>query len=144
MFKDRAPKRVAKKAAKDADKAAQQQERDQARFRASPVGQAASAYERGFRVFQTSLDLTRMARNDPSEVLNAICEQGWELINGSYSMDGIGYYLFRRADVASPTRDMDPPRPITAQQWPLTVAQWRPALAQGRLALGRRVRGRTR
>jgi hypothetical protein len=134
MFNDRSSERVAKKAARDAAMAAQQLERDQAAFRASPVGQAALAYDRGYRVFQTSLELHRIT--NAVEVLNAICEQGWELINGSVSTDGTGYYLFRRADIASPTQHIDPPDAIAAQQ-PSPIAEWR-------RELGRRLQRRTR
>jgi hypothetical protein len=61
---------------------------------------------------------TRKATGDPSEILNAVCNEGWELVNGSFvfveqgqqsrdklmssgqnvAIKGtvVGYYLFRR------------------------------------------------
>ena len=102
-------------------------------FLESPVGRARAAYERGDRVFQFAHDVmsqqavivgmvgsaTMKKTRDPSEVLNAVCDEGWDLVNGSFvfiaegeqSRDKflssgqnvavrgrvVGYYLFQRA-----------------------------------------------
>jgi hypothetical protein len=114
-------------------KEAEQQERDRQAFLASPAGRARTAFERGDRVFQFSLDVlntqplivpmvgssTNSTSNDPTEILNSVCNEGWELVNGSFvfhelgsqsrdkfmssgqnvAVKGsiIGYYLFKRA-----------------------------------------------
>ncbi len=103
-------------------------------FLLSPVGQARAAYERGDTLFQCSIDVmaqtavvvimrgsrTKQWARDPVAVLNSVCREGWELVNGSFvfvergqlsrdkflssgqnvATDGttVGYYLFRRAD----------------------------------------------
>jgi hypothetical protein len=99
---------------------------------ASPITRARTGFERGDTVFQLELDLmsqrpvviplhsasTEKSTTDPSEIINAICREGWELINGSFvfvhegsksrekllrsgeqvAVQGrtVGYYLFRR------------------------------------------------
>jgi len=104
----------------------------QSGFAASPVGRARTAFERGDAVFQYSIDVmsqqaiivimmgsaTTKKTSDPSDILNAVCREGWELVNGSFvfveegqqSRDKFmasgqnvavkgttfGYYLFRR------------------------------------------------
>jgi hypothetical protein len=102
-------------------------------FYRSPAGQARAAYERGDQVFQYEFDVQnvqatvvpmvtaaakRMRSTDPSEILSAVCDEGWELVNGSFvfvqtgseSRDKflasgqqvavrgttVGYYLFKR------------------------------------------------
>jgi hypothetical protein len=137
--------KVAEKEQKDRDAAARAAEREQDRqrqlqeklrndFLASPVGRARTAYERGDHVFQYSIDVmsqqaiivamvgsaTSKKASDPTDVLNAVCAQGWELVNGSFvfveegqqSRDKFmssgqnvaikgttfGYYLFRRCE----------------------------------------------
>ena len=90
-------------------------------FWASPPGLARLAFKNGDHVFQYSIDAldhkatmtalvgssTRVVRPDPSAVLNAVCREGWELVNGSFvfgrAEDGsrethMGYYLLRRCD----------------------------------------------
>lgn len=104
-------------------------------FFVSPAGQARQAYERGDLVFQYALDVyatqtftipmmksysAPKLTNDPSEILNSVCHEGWELVNGSVAfvqtgsesrdkfmasgqhiaVSGtvIGYYLFKRCD----------------------------------------------
>jgi hypothetical protein len=103
-------------------------------FWQSPAGQASLAYDRGDQVFQTSLHLmdqdaviVRMVgsmspstANDPTAQLNAVCNQGWELLSGAvtfvttgeqsrdkFTSSGqnvavkghiMGYYLFKRAE----------------------------------------------
>jgi hypothetical protein len=86
-------------------------------FFAAPAGQARLAFERGDRVFQYSIDATKTT--DPVTTLNFVCNEGWELVNGSFvfveegqqSRDKVGgganiatrgttvaYYLFRRSE----------------------------------------------
>jgi hypothetical protein len=101
-------------------------------FRNTPVGQAKTAHDRGDQVFQYSQPVSTQkavivamvgstvnaSTHDPSVILNAVCAQGWELVNGSFvfveqgqqSRDKfmasgqnvatkgqtVGYYLFRR------------------------------------------------
>lgn len=95
------------------------QRREQVRntFFAAPPGQARLAFERGDQVFQYSIDATKMT--DPVTTLNFVCNEGWELVNGSFVFveEGqqsaakaggganiatrgttIAYYLFRRAE----------------------------------------------
>jgi hypothetical protein len=121
-------------AAKAAEKSRRQAEAQRQTFLRTPVGQARAAFERGDYLFQYAHDIesqeavivamvgsttTRQA-TDPSEILNAVCKQGWELVNGSFvfreqgsqsrdkfmssgqniAVNGttIGYYLFRRCD----------------------------------------------
>jgi hypothetical protein len=104
-------------------------------FFQSPAGLARAAYEREDRVFQYSLDVhstqavvvpmvgaytAPKATSDPSEILNSVCREGWDLVNGSFvflelgsesrdkflasgqqvAVKGtiVGYYLFRRAE----------------------------------------------
>lgn len=103
-------------------------------FLDSPAGRARTAFERGDHVFQYSLDVmsqdavivpmvgssTNKRTNDPVDVLNAVCREGWELVNGSFvfveqgqqsrdkfmasgqnvAIKGttVGYYLFRRVE----------------------------------------------
>ena len=123
----------------------EKQQRDQAKlakayekaletFWASPVGQARKAFEAGDHVFQYSIDVlnqqaiilamigstTSRRQQDPSAVLNAVCREGWELVNGDFvflqqgqqsrdkfmssgqnvAIKGavVGYYLFRRSE----------------------------------------------
>jgi hypothetical protein len=125
------------KAAADAEREArkreQQEARERAAYLASPVGLAETAFERGDHVFQYAQDVmsqeavivsmmgstTRKTTSDASEILNAVCAKGWELVNGSFvfvtegeqsrdkfmssgqnvAVKGrtVGYYLFRRA-----------------------------------------------
>jgi hypothetical protein len=85
--------RAARAAQKAADKAAKQLGREEDAFRQSPVGQARAGYERGDVLFQVSFDIqnvkasvvamtnaytTRTAR-DPSDILNSIAAEGWDL-----------------------------------------------------------------
>lgn len=136
---DRLDRRAAKAAAKEkaaAEKEAARQreaaEREAKAFARSPIGRARAAYERGDQVFQYSIDVmsqqaiivamvgsaTAKQTSDPSEVLNAVSREGWELVNGSFvfveegqqSRDKFlssgqnvavkgttfGYYLFKR------------------------------------------------
>jgi hypothetical protein len=115
-------------------KDAQDRERLRRAFFASPAGQARTAFEEGDDVFQTSFDVmsqeaiivamvgstTSKKANDPTAILNAICREGWKLVNGSFvfveegqqSRDKFmssgqnvatkgttfGYYLFKRCE----------------------------------------------
>lgn len=99
----------------------------------SPVERAQAAFEHGDQLFQCAIDVmnqqavivamigsaTNKTSTDPSDILNAVCGQGWELVNGSFvfvtegeqsrdkflasgqnvAVKGrtVGYYLFRRA-----------------------------------------------
>jgi hypothetical protein len=119
-------------AAKDAQVAAQQAAKAREAFARTPVGQSAAAFEHGDLVFQYAHDVmsqeaiivamvgsaTRRKTTDSSEILNSVCRQGWELVNGSFvfvvqgeqsrdkfmssgqnvAVKGstVGYYLFRR------------------------------------------------
>jgi hypothetical protein len=103
-------------------------------FLASPAGRARIAFERGDHVFQCAADVmsqqavivqmvgstTTKKTTDPTTILNSVCREGWELVNGSFvfveqgqqSRDKflasgqnvatkgmtVGYYLFRRCD----------------------------------------------
>jgi hypothetical protein len=92
-------------------------------FWESPPGVARRTFKNGDHVFQYSLDVlnqsaimtalvgssTRIVKLDPSAVLDAVCREGWELVNGSFvlvrSGDTIssretlmGYYLLKRCE----------------------------------------------
>ncbi|MFE3017105.1 hypothetical protein [Streptomyces sp. NPDC059256] len=113
---------------------ANQLERERQAFMSTPVGQARQSFERGDLVYQCSIDVmsqqaiiikmvgstTAQSTNDPVVVLNAVCREGWELVNGSFvfveqeqlsrdkfmssgqnvAIKGrtVGYYLFKRSD----------------------------------------------
>lgn len=98
----------------------------------SLAAHAHAAYTRGDQVFQCAIDLaaqtglvapmmgtsSRTRQSDPSDLLNAVCAQGWEVVSGTavfvphtqesrnkfmssgqqVAISGavIGYYLFRR------------------------------------------------
>jgi hypothetical protein len=110
-------------------------ERARADFFASPAGKARVAFGAGEQVFQYAHDVTSQKAivvamvgsatakqtSDPSEILNSVCHEGWELVNGSFvfvhegsqsrdkfmssgqnlAVKGttVGYYLFRRCEV---------------------------------------------
>jgi hypothetical protein len=103
-------------------------------FFATPAGQARFAFAQGDHVFQYSIDVmkqqaiivamvgstTSKKTTDPVAILNSVCNEGWELVNGSFvfleegqqSRDKfgssgqniatkgttVGYYLFRRCE----------------------------------------------
>jgi hypothetical protein len=122
---------------KEAQKQAEQAEKERRAFDQSPAGQARKAFERGDQVFQYSIDVmnqqaivhsmaslaptgakTKSRSSDPTGVLNSVCDEGWELVNGSFvfleegetsrkqalsskvqtAVKGtvMGYYLFKR------------------------------------------------
>lgn len=129
LFKQQTEEEKAEIAAR---KAAELAERERAAFAATPVGLARAAFERGDHLFQYSHDVeaqqavivamigstTNRKTTDPSQILNAVCREGWELVNGSFvfreqgqqsrdkfmssgqnvAVKGttVGYYLFRR------------------------------------------------
>ena len=130
----RAESRAARVAKRSTDKAARAAAAERKALAASPAGQARRAYVRGDAVFQCSFDVmsqqavivamvgsrTVKGTHDPSETLNSICREGWELLTASFvfiqegqqSRDKfmssgqnvatkgttMGYYLFRRND----------------------------------------------
>jgi hypothetical protein len=131
-LKDEIKKQHQREAA--ASKEADQLKKLRAEFFASPAGQAQLAFERGDRVFQYAIDVmsqkaivikmiganTSHTTTDPSDILNSVCDQGWELVNGSFvfvelgqesrdkfmssgqnvAIKGstVGYYLFKRSE----------------------------------------------
>jgi hypothetical protein len=118
----------------EARKRASDAEKGREAYLRSPAGQARTAFERGDQVFQYSMDVmtqqavivamvgsnTSKRTADPVEVLNSVCREGWELVNGSFvfveegqqsrdkfmssgqnvAIKGstVGYYLFRRCE----------------------------------------------
>jgi len=126
------------KAVEQREKAAREriQQREQAKnaFFGSPAGRARVAYEAGNHVFQYEHDVmsqqaivvamvgtnTSQKTTDPSAILNSVCNEGWELLNGSFvfveqgqqsrdkfmssgqniAVKGkvVGYYLFKRCE----------------------------------------------
>jgi hypothetical protein len=134
------------KAAREQEKAAREEQKAREReaaarkkmredFFASPAGQARVAYETGAHVFQYSLDVYKTkavvvnmvgayarpeSTTDPSVILNSVCNEGWDLVNGAFvflelgsesrdkflasgqqvAVKGsiVGYYLFRRCE----------------------------------------------
>ena len=130
--------------AKKLQDAAKAREKQKEAFLKTPAGQARQAFERGDQVFQYSIDVqetkatvvamsgayTRSKEtNDPTDVLNSVCHEGWELITGSFvflelgsesrdkfmasgqqiAVKGtiMGYYLFKRSEANK--RDMQMP-----------------------------------
>jgi hypothetical protein len=101
MFKTDSTERTAQKEAeaaqREAERVARQKAREEAAFRASPVGQARTSHERGDLLFQVSFDLedvksvivpmdnayTRRKAHDVSDVLNSLVREGWDLMTTS-------------------------------------------------------------
>jgi Protein of unknown function (DUF2510) len=98
-------KKAAKKAAKEAarqqadlEREAAQREREHQQYLNSPPGKAKTAFANGDHVFQYSINVmaqdaiivsmvgstTQKTTHDPVEVLNAVCREGWEVINGDF------------------------------------------------------------
>jgi hypothetical protein len=105
----------------------------QAFFR-TPAGRARLAFERGDHIFQYAFDVmsqqaiiiamvgssTSQKTSDPSDILNSVANEGWELVNGCFvfveqgqqsrdkfmssgqnvAIKGttVGYYLFKRCE----------------------------------------------
>jgi len=131
MFKTKSPEETA---AKEAQKERERAERERQQYLSTPVGQAEVAFNNGDQVFQYAHDVasqqavivamvgstTTKQTTDPSDILNAVCKQGWEVVNGSFvfveqgsqsrdkfmssgqniAVKGttVGYYLFRRCE----------------------------------------------
>jgi hypothetical protein len=111
-------------------------------FFATPPGQARQAYDDRDPVFQYSIDVmhqqaiivpmvgstTSKQTADPSAILNAVCHEGWELVNGSFvfieqgqqsrdkflasgqnvAIKGtvVGYYVFKRCEANKEETEM--------------------------------------
>jgi hypothetical protein len=129
----------AQRAAKDAEKAKRREAKAREilrnQFLASPAGHARTAFDAGDQVFQCSFDVYQTqtfhvplvgaysapkSTSDPSDILNSVCNEGWELVNGSFvfletgsesrdkflasgqhiAVSGtiMGYYLFKRCE----------------------------------------------
>src|SRR6266508_3838175 len=118
----------------DRRKFAEQLERERKAFFRTPAGQARLAFDRGDQVFQYAIDVmsqeaiivamvgstTAQKTSDPVAILNSVCHEGWELVNGSFvfveqgqqsrdkfmssgqnvAIKGttVGYYLFKRCE----------------------------------------------
>jgi len=122
------------KGEKERRKALEAAERLRRRFFDSPAGAARIAFDQGDHVFQYSIDVmhqtaivvamvgstTAQETSDPVEILNSVCREGWEIVNGSFvfveqgaqsrdkfmssgqnvAIKGatVGYYLFKRSE----------------------------------------------
>jgi hypothetical protein len=136
--------REAEREQKKQAKRAQEVEDARRSFEKTPAGQARAAYDRGDHVFQYSANVmsqqaiivamvgsnASQRTTDPSVILNSVCNEGWELVNGSFvfietgqqsrdkflasgqnvAVSGatVGYYLFRRSERL---RQEPPPEP---------------------------------
>lgn len=117
----------------------------------SPAGQARQAFNAGDHVFQYSLDVMdqsaiivamigsatrRKNQVDPTAVLNSVCREGWELVNGDFvfvtqgqqsrdkfmasgqniAVKGtvVGYYLFKRSEA---NRDAETDDDLRRRLW---------------------------
>jgi hypothetical protein len=142
-------------AAEEADRRAEKKARERQRqaFLASPAGQAREAFEQDDFVFQYSIDVHQTQAtvvamggaytksketNDATDVLNSVCHEGWELVNGSFvflelgsesrdkfmasgqqvAVKGtvLGYYLFKRCEPNK--REMEMPWGIPETESP--------------------------
>ena len=146
----------------DEEKAAKAEEKQQKAFEkawnafwASPAGQARDAFENGDHVFQYSIDVmnqdaiivamigsTTSSRSvDPTAVLNSVCREGWELVNGDFvfvthgqqsrdkfmssgqnvSIKGsvLAYYLFKRSEA---NREAETDEQLRRRLWEPIVA----------------------
>jgi hypothetical protein len=79
-------------------------ERERQEFLASPAGLARTAFERGDQLFQFEIDVkntqavvipmttatTKTSSTDPVAILNSVCNEGWELVNGSFVFHELG------------------------------------------------------
>jgi hypothetical protein len=140
---EREEQRKRAEAERQTREAAEHREQVRQAFFATPGGQARLAFEQGDQVFQYSIDVmkqqaiivamigstTSKKTTDPVAILNSVCNEGWELVNGSFvfveegqqSRDKlgssgqniatkgstVGYYLFRRCEPNR--RDMPDP-----------------------------------
>ena len=140
LFAKKSPEEEAAEAQqKELERKASEERKRQQRMQAereaffkSPVGRARLGFERGDQVFQYSMSVqnqeaviipmvggtTSQRTTDPLDILNSVCREGWDLVNGSFvfvemgseSRDKFvssgqnvavkgrtdGYYLFRR------------------------------------------------
>jgi hypothetical protein len=128
----RAERRAEKKALRAARKEDAKARGDMLALARSPAGRARTAFERGDHIVQCSFDVmsqqdvivsmvgstTTKKTSDPTETLNSVCREGWELLNGTivfieegqqsrdkFMSSGqnvatkgrtMGYYLFKR------------------------------------------------
>jgi hypothetical protein len=125
--------KVQRTEAKQVTKQQREQERKEANHQAaievakesffdSQPGKARVAFEAGHELFQCSIDVMNehlKLTTNPVDILNAVCREGWELVNGSFVFHHeqslsrakylsagqpisvgttFGYYLFRRAE----------------------------------------------
>src|SRR5690348_7912298 len=81
-----------------AEKHQRQLEAQKQAFFNSPAGQARAAYDEGDHVFQCAFNVmnqqaiivamvgsrTTKSTSDPTAILNSVCREGWELVNGSF------------------------------------------------------------
>ncbi|HVV12479.1 hypothetical protein [Amycolatopsis sp.] len=142
LIKKKTPEEVAaEQAAKERQrreaaehKRLQEVQREREAFNRSPAGRARTGFARGDQVFQYAIDVmnqravivamvggtTTKQTSDPVAVLNSVCQEGWELVNGSFvfveqgqesrdkfmssgqnvAIKGqvMGYYLFKRCE----------------------------------------------
>jgi hypothetical protein len=134
-FKKTPQQKAAEAAEKQSRESAKRAEQQRQAYLASPPGQARQSFERGDQVFQCSFEVmsqqavivqmvgstTNQRTADPTMILNSVCREGWELVNGSFvfveqgqqsrdkfmssgqnvAIKGatVGYYLFRRCEV---------------------------------------------
>jgi cytolysin (calcineurin-like family phosphatase) len=140
--------KVERAAAKEASRQSTARAKLRGAFDQSAAGQARAAFERGDQVFQYEVDIrsqkavvrkmqsavaketlgSRLSRG-PVATLNAVCDEGWELVNGSFvfvetgqqsrdkfmssgqqvAISGtvMGYYLFKRNET-NKVRGADP------------------------------------
>lgn len=142
LLKKKTPEEAAVEAAtkersrREAEERKRQQEAEKERkaFESSPAGRARAAFNNGDQAFQFSIEVmsqkaivvamvggtTSQRTSDPVEVLNSVCREGWDLVNGSFVFvekgqesrdkfmssgqnvaikgEVVGYYLFRRCE----------------------------------------------
>lgn len=125
----------------EARKRVEQIEKERQAYFSTPAGRARLAFDRDDHVFQYSIDVmsqqaivvamvgarTAQSTTDPVAILNSVCNEGWELVNGAFvfveqgqqSRDKfmssgqnvairgttVAYYLFRRCEAYRPAAD---------------------------------------
>jgi hypothetical protein len=121
-------------ATREREQEAKRREQEIQAFNQSPAGLARAWYAGGANVFQVAIDVmsqqaiivamvgsnTTQKTTDPLAVVNSVCREGWELVNGSFvfveqgqqsrdkflasgqnvAIKGttVGYYLFKRCE----------------------------------------------
>ncbi|WP_328615136.1 hypothetical protein OHS18_46715 [Amycolatopsis sp. NBC_00355] len=142
LLKKKTPEEIAAEAAAKEEQRREAEERkrreqaakEREAFDRSPAGRARAGFKRGDQVFQYSIDVlhqravivamiggtTTKTAGDPVSVLNSVCREGWELLNGSFVFveqgqesrdkflssgqnvavkgEVVGYYLFKRCE----------------------------------------------